>query len=72
MVINALGTTSAQRRWTQAAKDCHARGGVCQDCFYNTFFKGSSNKCHMKATVLELVRVYGAPNLTEEVLEDEE
>lgn len=59
MVINVLGRTSSPRRWTQAAKDCYERGCVCEGCFFNDFFSGY--KCRMKASVIELVRLFGAP-----------
>ena len=36
---------------------------VRHGCFYKDFFSGSSQKCQMKASVLELVRVIGTPNV---------
>ena len=39
---------------------------------YRDFFSGSSQKCQMKASVLELVRVIGTPNveLQQFIIED--
>ncbi|OGI18462.1 MAG: hypothetical protein A2287_05490 [Candidatus Melainabacteria bacterium RIFOXYA12_FULL_32_12] len=58
-----LGRTTSVRRWTQTAVDCYKRGCVCSGCFYSDFFKESPQRCQMKATVLELVRVLGRPNV---------
>jgi len=58
-----LGRAASVRRWTQTAIDCYKRGCVCSGCFYYDFFKDSPQKCQMKATVLELVRVLGRPNI---------
>lgn len=43
--------------WTQAAKDCYARGCNCRGCLMQDL----ETKCNMKAAVLELVRKFGAP-----------
>lgn len=56
-----MGRSVAVRRWTATAKECYKRGCNCDGCFYTTFFKGSGQKCQMKASVLELVRVLGKP-----------
>ena len=61
-MIDGARTTTV-RRWTQAAIECYQRGCRCSGCFYNDFFAGSSQKCQMKYTVLELVRTIGRPNL---------
>lgn len=61
-----LGRVASVRRWTKAAIDCYERGCVCTDCYYKDFFNGSPQRCQMKATVLELVRVLGKPNNAEE------
>jgi len=61
---NALGNVTTQRRWTNLAVECYERGCICKDCYYQEFFKNSKNKCGMKATVLELVRVLGRPEKT--------
>ena len=36
---------------------------LCEGCFYTDFFNGTSQKCQMKASVLELVRVLGKPDV---------
>lgn len=56
-----LGRTTVQRRWTDTAIDCYKRGCVCEGCFYNNFFSGKTQRCQMKAAVLELVRVIELP-----------
>ena len=56
-----LGRVASVRRWTKTAIDCYQRGCVCESCYYNDFFKDSPQRCQMKATVLELVRVLGIP-----------
>ena len=56
-----FGRNSSVRRWTDIAIDCYSRGCVCQGCFYKNFFKDSPQKCQMKSTVLELVRIIGVP-----------
>ncbi|MFI3300281.1 MAG: hypothetical protein R3Y28_02555 [Candidatus Gastranaerophilales bacterium] len=58
-----LGKTVAVRRWTPTAIECYKRACKCEDCFYKEFFSEESQKCMMKASVLELVRVLGAPNV---------
>lgn len=60
---NDLGETTTRRRWTVAARQCHERGCICEGCFYKDFFEKSSQKCQMKASVLELVRIIGKPPL---------
>lgn len=69
-----LGRVASVRRWTRAAIDCYQRGCICEGCYYSEFFKDSPQKCQMKATVLELVRVLGVPQNAEkkqEVIEEE-
>ena len=58
-----MGRAVAVRRWTQTALECYKRGCNCEGCFYKDFFSSSSQKCQMKASVLELVRVIGTPNV---------
>lgn len=58
-----MGRAVAVRRWTPTALECYKRGCNCEGCFYRDFFSGSSQKCQMKASVLELVRVIGTPNV---------
>ena len=58
--------------WTTSAIQCYMRGCVCDGCFYSDFFNGSSQKCQMKASVLELVRVLGKPDVElQQLLVDE-
>ena len=63
MKINELGQVPAtsSRRWTPTAIECYKRGCRCKGCFYKEFFTNKDQKCQMKATVLELVRVFGKP-----------
>ena len=49
-----MGRSIAVRRWTNTALECYVRGCVCEGCFYTDF---------LKASVLELVRVLGKPNV---------
>ena len=58
-----MGRAVAVRRWTTTALECYKRGRNCEGCFYRDFFSGSSQKCQMKASVLELVRVIGTPDV---------
>ena len=58
-----MGRAVAVRRWNNAAIDCYKRGCVCEGCFYADFFSGGAQKCQMKASVLELVRVLGKPDV---------
>jgi len=58
-----LGRSTSVRRWTKTAIECYKRGCVCSGCFYANFFKGSLQRCQMKATILELVRVLGRPEI---------
>jgi len=66
-----LGRGVSVRRWTNTAIECYKRGCVCNGCFYNDFFNQPSQKCQMKASVLELVRVLGKPDVElQQVLSD--
>ena len=58
-----FGKATAVRRWTPTAIECYKRGCNCEGCFYTDFFNSSSQKCQMKASVLELVRVWGKPDI---------
>lgn len=58
-----MGRAVAVRRWTVTAIDCYKRGCNCEGCYYKDFFSGSSQKCQMKASVLELVRTIGTPDV---------
>jgi len=58
--MNGFKRSANVRRWTKTAEDCFNRGCKCQGCYFNDFFS-NNRKCQMKLTVLELVRVLGAP-----------
>ena len=58
-----FGRAVAVRRWTTTAIECYKRGCNCEGCYYTDFFNNSSQKCQMKASVLELVRVLGKPDI---------
>ena len=67
-----FGRATAVRRWTQTAIECYKRGCNCEGCFYTDFFNNSSQKCQMTASVLELVRVLGKPDIElKQVLTDD-
>lgn len=60
--MNDLGKITTVRRWTKQAKECYYRGCRCFGCSMGTFsFTSSTQKCMMKASVLELVRTIGIP-----------
>ena len=67
-----MGRAVAVRRWRPRALESYQSGCNCEGCFYKDFFSGSSQKCQMKASVLELVRVIGTPNveLQQFIIED--
>lgn len=66
-----MGRAVAVRRWTTTAIECYKRGCNCEGCFYTDFFGKSSQKCQMKASVLELVRVLGKPDIEmQQILND--
>lgn len=68
-----MGRAVAVRRWTTTAIECYKRGCNCEGCFYSEFFSGNYQKCQMKASVLELVRVIGTPDVElQQVLDDSE
>jgi hypothetical protein len=48
------------KRWTKSAIDCYNRGCRCSECEYPKLL---STPCRMKQTVLELVRLFGKPNI---------
>lgn len=58
-----MGRAINARRWTNTALECYKRGCVCDGCFYSDFFNDTAQKCQMKASVLELVRVLGKPDI---------
>lgn len=49
------------KRWTKSAIDCYMRGCRCNNCLMNKL----ESKCRMKTTVIELVKILGAPKLKE-------
>lgn len=59
---NELGRIGSIRRWTPSAIDCYERNCICKDCPIKNFI--TSQKCQMKATVIELVKALGKPNKT--------
>ena len=66
-----MGRAVTVRRWTTTAMECYKRGCNCEGCFYTDFFGKSSQKCQMKASVLELVRVLGKPDIEmQQILND--
>lgn len=59
---NYLGKVTTARYWTKQAKECYYRGCKCFGCSMGTFsFTSPTQKCMMKASVLELVRTIGIP-----------
>ena len=61
--VKDLGRTTSVRRWTSTAIECYKRGCMCSGCFYSEFFSSSNQRCQMKSSVLELVRVLGTPDV---------
>lgn len=49
------------QRWTQSAIECYKRKCICKDCPIKKILL--SQKCQMKKCVLELVKVFGRPEL---------
>lgn len=71
---NDMGKYPVITKWSESAVECYKRGCNCKGCFYEDFFskpKYSENeqkqKCQMKATVLELVKVLGVPDGVKEI-----
>ena len=56
-----METSEKYTHWTQSARECYKRGGVCSGCIYESFFAGKPYKCRMKDAVLSLVKNVGAP-----------
>ena len=50
------------QRWTPSAIECYERGCICVNCPMKRFI--TSQKCQMKSSVIELLRLYGIPNKT--------
>lgn len=61
-MFNDMGKFGSIQRWTPSAVECYQRGCICSNCPIQEFIK--SQKCQMKATVIELVKVLGKPNKT--------
>lgn len=59
-MYNSLGCTGSVRYWTTDAVNCYKRGCICEGCPIREMVK-SLDRCQMKATVLELVRIHGIP-----------
>lgn len=56
-------------RWTKSAIECYQKGCDCSDCYIKSLL---SERCRMKESVIELVRVYGKPDIkTIQFIEDE-
>lgn len=57
---NDLGMYATPRRWTELTIMCYERGCNCSGCEFSKGFSDDS-KCQVKASVLEGVKVLGAP-----------
>ena len=57
---NDLGTYVAPRRWNELSIMCYERGCNCLGCEFVNVLSDNA-KCQVKASVLETVRVFGAP-----------
>ena len=57
---NDLGMFSVPRRWNDLSLMCYERGCVCRGCEFAKVISDDV-KCQVKASVLESVRVLGAP-----------
>lgn len=51
------------QRWTQSAVECYLIGCTCSKCYLYPILK---NKCKMKQSVIELVRQFGKPKVSNE------
>lgn len=62
MERNELGgfCESNLRGWSLQAVECYRIGSMCEFCDIPK--KMTSQKCQMKATVLELTKLFGRPN----------
>ena len=54
---NDLGKFAKPQGWNPTTKMCYERGCVCCGCENS----GYDTKCHVKAAVLESVRLFGSP-----------
>lgn len=50
-------------RWTQSAIECYLIGCTCSKCYLYPILK---DRCRMKKTVIELVRQFGKPKVSNE------
>lgn len=46
------------KNWTNSAKECYRRGCICNGCPIKEVYK---IKCHMKESVIGLVKKFGIP-----------
>ena len=66
---NDLGRFSTPRKWNDLAQMCYARGCVCEGCDFAKRLSDKS-KCQTKASVLEMVRLFGKPFERENVISE--
>lgn len=59
-MFNDIGHVGSLRGWNIDAVNCYKRGCICEGCPIKKLVK-SLYKCQMKASVLELVKLYGIP-----------
>ena len=55
--------------WTQMAEDCYNIGCDCSKCSIKNIL---SSECHMKQTVILLVKKFGKPSKDNFIMEDDE
>lgn len=61
--LNVSCSETLSKCWTPTAVDCYNIGCMCSRCnLYKIYFQGNISKCRMKETVIELVRLIGAPD----------
>ena len=63
---NCLGKFAKPLSWNYTTKMCYERGCMCDGCILTEY----NIKCHVKAAVLESVRLFGAPFERTEVVID--
>ena len=64
--FNVSCSETLAKRWTPTAIDCYKLKCECTKCnLYKLFFKDGVQKCRMKETVIELMRLHGAPDVRE-------
>jgi len=47
--------------WSETARMCFKRDCVCKGCYYEKFFTDSAQKCQMKHSVKETLKLLGKP-----------